>query len=192
MRIFRAGSVFDGPSVPPEDSGRWKEPTAHPDRLPQTAADSAVRFRGLRLPLVGQLSDTLEVDHDDRGTRVVASRRLTRPAALANAASSTRNERSTGGSHPDRGLYVYSAPDRADTVTVIGPVLPDTVHSLRDVLAIETRGGTRSLTVDLNGSPTSAASGSALFKRHARPRSNVIRPSLSPPRRTPSRRTSST
>lgn len=139
------------------DNGRWKEPAAAP------AAQATGRLRGLGLPLAGQLVHDLTVRHDDTGTHVRLRRRLSRPAPMVTTALMTPGRPSPPSL--DGELTIDSDPDRPDTLHVHGPVLSTTAERLRTRLDIESRAGTRTLTVNLDDVTHLASAGVRILQQ---------------------------
>ena len=131
------------------DDGTW--------RRPGDAGDP--RIRRLGLALVREVVDEFGVDHSGDGTVATIRRRLRRPVPLP--AEAPRDS----GRHPARArddeLIIEAEGDR---LTVRGPLLLGTAGALAVHLGRETRGGTRSLIVDLSGVTHLASSGVTLLQ----------------------------
>ena len=119
------------------DTGVWREEA--------TTSTTGARFRGLGLALASQLVDALEVARGSDGTMVTVLRRLGRPVLAPPQGSQADGEARPA--PPGPALTVVDRhPGR---VALRGPAVDRTAGVLRDLLDIETRAGTRDLTVEL-------------------------------------------
>jgi anti-anti-sigma factor len=114
------------------DDGRWREPS-----------ESAERGRGLAM--AGDFVDDLHVERTEAGTTATLRRQLTRPARMLTGA---HHAVPAAGHRPGAGRP-FAAEMAGQRLLVAGPLDVETADELRAVLLRETRGGTRTLTVDL-------------------------------------------
>jgi hypothetical protein len=137
---------FDGyATIIVSDEGQWREPA---DAVEETRARGDYRVRGLGLAMVRDTVDGFAVDHNNSGgTTARLRRRLRRPAPLLAEAPGATGRHSGG--HAQDKLAI--TPDGTDSLVVRGPLHIGAVAALESRLAMETRGGTRSLTLDLSG-----------------------------------------
>jgi anti-anti-sigma factor len=117
------------------DHGRWRQ-----------ARDAPERGRGLAM--AGDFVDELNVDRAATGSTVTLRRRLSRPDRILVAAPTGGGDghRRPGTQAP---YTAQMAEQPGPRLTVGGPLDIETVDDLRALLLRATRGGTRTLTVDL-------------------------------------------
>lgn len=126
------------------DTGAWVDPGRSP--LTDFSQTEDGRFRGLGLPLAAELVDGFTLTPGPTGTTATLRRRLRRPAPLLTGTDTTPT---AGALFGEDDFAAYTPPDRHGTVVVRGPVTPNTVEALRDVVQVESRAGTQPLTLDL-------------------------------------------
>jgi anti-sigma regulatory factor (Ser/Thr protein kinase)/anti-anti-sigma regulatory factor len=138
------------------DHGTWRNPD---ESQVETRAHGDPRLRGLGLALVADIVDEFTVDRTDGRTVARLRRRLRRPAPLLAEAPGGVGRRGTA--DLDSTLTIDSAHDQ---LTVRGPLMLATAGALETRLGWETRGGTRSLTLDLSGLTHLASTGVKLLQ----------------------------
>lgn len=143
------------------DQGRWREPT---DVVEETRANGDSRFRGLGLAMVWETVDEFTLDHDSAGTTARLRRRLRRSAPLLAEARGATDRQAPPNMHDK----LVITPDGTGGLAVRGPLHLGTVAALETRLAMETRGGTRSLTLDLSGLTHLASAGVQLLQKARR------------------------
>lgn len=140
------------------DDGRWRDP---PDPDEPAGQDG---MRGLGLAQVRQLIDAIELQRGDDGTQVTVRRRLSRPVVVGTHPRTA----TTPADLADTRFAAVSLPDEPGVLTVFGPVVIGTVDQLQAMLDIESRGGTRSITVDLEGVTHLASAGVRVLQQAQR------------------------
>jgi serine phosphatase RsbU (regulator of sigma subunit)/anti-sigma regulatory factor (Ser/Thr protein kinase)/anti-anti-sigma regulatory factor len=160
VRLDAHLDAFGTATVSVTDDGRWREPeVAAGSSRPEALDGSSTRVRGLGLALVGELADTVRVEHRDgdgtgsrgaRGTTVAVTRRLLRHVSVLTHRPGVSDGARATPSLQDE-LVVYAPPDRPGTLSVVGPVTGATADQLATNLAIGSRAATRPLTLDLGG-----------------------------------------
>jgi anti-sigma regulatory factor (Ser/Thr protein kinase)/anti-anti-sigma regulatory factor len=143
------------------DQGRWREPA---DVIEETRANGDSRFRGLGLAMVWETVDEFTLDHDTAGTTARLRRRLRRPAPLLADARGTTGRQAPPNMHDK----LVITPIGTSGLAVRGPLHLGTVAVLETRLAMESRGGTRSLTLDLSGLTHLASAGVQLLQKARR------------------------
>jgi anti-sigma regulatory factor (Ser/Thr protein kinase)/anti-anti-sigma regulatory factor len=143
------------------DDGRWREPA---DAIEDTRARGDHRFRGLGLAMVRETVDEFALEHGTTGTTARLRRRLRRPAPLLAAAPGAAGRQAP----PDLQDRLVITPDGPDRLAVRGPLHLGTTGALESRLAMETRGGTRSLVLDLSGLTHLASAGVQLLQQARR------------------------
>jgi len=153
-----AGLDRDGyVTVVVSDEGSWRAPLEAPAER-QKMGDS--RLRGLGLAMVRDTVDEFALDHDTAGTTARLRRRLRRPAPLLAEAPGATGRQAV----LDAQGRLVITPEGSDRLVVHGPLYLGTVAALESRLAMETRGGTRSLALDLSGLTHLASAGVQLLQ----------------------------
>lgn len=132
------------------DTGQWRP------ALQVRSRDSSGPLRGLGLAMVSQLVDDWTVRSSPQGTTVTLFRQLRRPAPILSDPVASRPPLTPSAGHE---LATFVSPQRPHRLMVHGPVVESTVEQLRGIIAIESRGFTQDVTVDLNGVTHLASAG---------------------------------
>jgi serine phosphatase RsbU (regulator of sigma subunit)/anti-sigma regulatory factor (Ser/Thr protein kinase)/anti-anti-sigma regulatory factor len=145
-------------TVTVSDGGRWRDPE---ESGRETAAAGHTRVRGFGLALVQDLVDDVTVDHTGHGTTIRLRHRLSRPAPLLAEAPGGDTARDV----PDLGDTLVIEEAGPDHLLVRGPLHLGTAAVLDARLLRDSRGGTRTLTLDLSGLTHLASAGVSVLQR---------------------------
>jgi serine phosphatase RsbU (regulator of sigma subunit)/anti-sigma regulatory factor (Ser/Thr protein kinase)/ABC-type transporter Mla MlaB component len=134
------------------DQGQWREPKPSPDR-------------GLGLVMTSDLVDTLQLEHDERGTTATVTHRLGRPAHLLTDRTRAFQPTRVEPFQAEPFLVLDQPSASRPRVRVDGPVDITTAATLYSQVRAASAAGVRSLTVDLTGVTHLASAGVATLHR---------------------------